>query len=72
MIRTLATPVNALVGPATHRHVRSGQPHRKMDGRLELPAEALIGPDTRGVEPDVRSWPKADIASCTAHVRFRG
>src|SRR5262245_41256725 len=26
--------VNALVGPATHRHVRSGRPHRKMDGRL--------------------------------------
>ena len=21
---------------------------------------------------DVRYWPKADIASCTAHVRFRG
>jgi hypothetical protein len=30
MIRTLATPVNALVGPATHRHVRSRQPHRKV------------------------------------------
>jgi len=21
---------------------------------------------------DVRYWPKADIPSCTAHVRFRG
>jgi len=21
---------------------------------------------------DVRFWPKADISSCTAHVRFRG
>jgi hypothetical protein len=21
---------------------------------------------------DVRLWPKADIPSCTAHVRFRG
>jgi hypothetical protein len=31
MIRTVATPVNALIGLATHRHVRSRQPHRKMD-----------------------------------------
>src|SRR6516164_6646503 len=29
MIRTLATPVNARVGPVTHRHVRSKQLHRK-------------------------------------------
>jgi len=36
MIKTVATPVNALVGPATHRHVyvRSRQPHRKMEARL--------------------------------------
>jgi hypothetical protein len=32
-----------------------------MDGQLEPAAEALIGPDTRGVEPDVCFWPKADI-----------
>jgi hypothetical protein len=31
MIKTVATAVNALVGPATHRHVRSRQPHRKMN-----------------------------------------
>jgi hypothetical protein len=23
-------------------------------------------------DPNVRFWPKADIPSCTAHVRFRG
>jgi len=34
MIRTLATPVNALVGPATHRDVRSRQPYRKTHGRV--------------------------------------
>ena len=34
MIRTLATPVNARVGPATHRHVLSKQPHRKTQGRV--------------------------------------
>jgi len=26
----------------------------------------------RMISLDVRYWPKADIASCTAHVRFRG
>src|SRR5262249_1179469 len=33
MIRSVATPVNALVGPATHCHVRFRQPHRKMGPR---------------------------------------
>src|SRR5215467_13287400 len=37
MIRTVATPVNALIGPVTHRHVRSRQPHRKM---YALPEQA--------------------------------
>src|SRR5262245_17013987 len=41
-------------------------------GGLNTAAEARIGPDTRGVDPDVRFWPKADIPSCTAPVRFRG
>jgi hypothetical protein len=62
MIRTLATPVNALVGPATHRHVRSGRPHRKMDGRLEHGRRSTDRSDTRGVDPDVRFWPLADIS----------
>src|SRR5215468_6591668 len=52
---------NALVGPATHRHVRSGRPHRKMDGRLEHARRSTGGSDTRGVDPDGCSWPKADI-----------
>src|SRR5690348_8310969 len=40
MIRTVATPVNTLVGPTTHRHVRSRWLHHKMDGRLYLSASA--------------------------------
>jgi len=34
---------------ATHRHVRSRPPHRKMDARPEHATDQLIVPDTRGV-----------------------
>jgi hypothetical protein len=27
--------------------------------------------DDKGSQPHVRYWPKADMAACTAHVRFR-
>jgi hypothetical protein len=54
MIRTLATPVNALVGPATHFMCDLGSRIARWMGGLNAAAEALIGPDTRGVDPDVR------------------
>jgi hypothetical protein len=39
------------------------------------PYAALLAAKPRLVAPgafDVRFWPKADIPSCNAHVRFRG
>ena len=35
-------------------------------GVLNTAAGAQIGPDTRGVEPDVCFWSIADIAECPA------
>jgi hypothetical protein len=56
MIRTVATPVNALVGPATPRHVRSRQPHRKMNAASKI----NVGfPVDGGVEGRLSYWPAA-------------
>jgi hypothetical protein len=48
------------------------------DGDDELylvePDVAEVAPSRQAVasRPDVRFWPKADMAACTAHVRFGG
>jgi len=41
-----------------------------MGDGIDLPSPCPLLP--YAAQSDVRFWPKADIPSCTAHVRFRG
>jgi hypothetical protein len=51
-----------MVADLVHRRVAAG----------DFTARSCAAPGTALIATDVRYWPKADIPSCTAHVRFWG
>ena len=48
------------------------QPGEFTEIRIILPRRGCVAPRTVVTGSNVRYWHKADIPSCTAHVRFRG
>jgi Protein of unknown function (DUF1214) len=71
----LATHGSAIRSASRRRQLEAAG-HR--EGELNFSAAARPHPSNQTVRApthvtgDVRFWPKADIPSCTAHVRFRG